>query len=888
MTTAKPQNAGSESADDLIAELAKLMADDMQPQQAQSAPPAPAARPPERAQDKPLPVRIPGGPDPFAAVPPLPEAPRPEQPKLEAGKPEPARTPAPEPVVSRQDEPELPQPEGPSFLRREPTLGAAPKPAAPQPTPQPAAPVVAPQTNAPAQGRGVQFTQVQPRSAEVRSEPRMAETVPFPRAPQPRQEPQLGPRPAAPVPEAQDSTPRVEQGERADRAVERPGATPPREEPLIVAPAARRADADEGGTADDDDFDFDFGGSDRREPERKPQPASAARQEAADVDPIAALIAAELDADPVKRSRMEDEEELAALIAASTGPAPAGRAGSSRPVTTPRPVAREESDSFEVPPVFGFGGRPQAPQPAPAVMPQPVPQPVQMNRANPVPMAAAAPQERQRDPMDEIESLIGDAMRVGLDVDDTPPQPAPVRAQPKPALVTNSVGKGIEPGVALKRGNPQPPKPQTADAAEAAIMAASVASDAQVRRSGDFDEIDRAAEERRARMPKLPKLHRVAKKPAEPDPEPLFDQEKRGGSRQLVGLAVAGTLLLAAGFGLYWVLGMTGNSGTPDGANAPVLTADATPVKQAPEAPTAPPANASGSVVFNEMSGNQAAPEGEQLVPRDETQAGTTDVARIINSESGEAGLANRRVRTVTVRPDGTIVSGDEAVAGAEMLPVDRPNVPSLPTTAADATDLLSGNTALTTADVAAQPTVEPLALTPNTNTTGVLPDGTVVPMPLPRPAVRPTVAAPQASAPAAAPNAGPVTAEIRQPVPSLQGADQSLDLLGGTSQPVALAPAQAQPTQVATAPAPTRASTAAAYAQLSSQRTEADARASMAAIQRRFGGLFNGASPEIQRADLGSRGVYYRVRLPVGSMAQANQICSAVKANGGDCFPSE
>ena len=35
-------------------------------------------------------------------------------------------------------------------------------------------------------------------------------------------------------------------------------------------------------------------------------------------------------------------------------------------------------------------------------------------------------------------------------------------------------------------------------------------------------------------------------------------------------------------------------------------------------------------------------------------------------------GLANRKVRTVTVRPDGTIVSSDDSVAGAAKLPVDR------------------------------------------------------------------------------------------------------------------------------------------------------------------------------------------------------------------------
>ncbi len=59
-------------------------------------------------------------------------------------------------------------------------------------------------------------------------------------------------------------------------------------------------------------------------------------------------------------------------------------------------------------------------------------------------------------------------------------------------------------------------------------------------------------------------------------------------------------------------------------------------------------------------------------VARDVTEVAATDT---------EGGLASRKVRTVTDRPDGTIVSGDDAVAGAEELPVDRPNVLAVPST---------------------------------------------------------------------------------------------------------------------------------------------------------------------------------------------------------------
>ena len=162
-----------------------------------------------------------------------------------------------------------------------------------------------------------------------------------------------------------------------------------------------------------------------------------------------------------------------------------------------------------------------------------------------------------------------------------------------------------------------------------------------------------------------------------------------GGMRQYVGMAVAGTLLLAAGFGLYWVLGM-GRGG--DG-EAPVLQADATPVKEA--APATPAAtDTQGSVVFNEIDGSSTA---DQTNSSSRVTTAPTppiaDVARTVGDEGdgrSESELANRKVRTVTVRPDGTIVSGDEAVAGNEALPVDRPTVPDLPGADVQPSELLA------------------------------------------------------------------------------------------------------------------------------------------------------------------------------------------------------
>jgi hypothetical protein len=74
------------------------------------------------------------------------------------------------------------------------------------------------------------------------------------------------------------------------------------------------------------------------------------------------------------------------------------------------------------------------------------------------------------------------------------------------------------------------------------------------------------------------------------------------------------------------------------------------------------------------------------------------------------------------------------------------------------------------------------------------------------------------------------------------------------------------------------------AFIHLASQRTEEDALATANQIAARFGPLFDGESLEVQKADMGSRGMYYRVRVPAASHERAAEICGEIKAGGGDC----
>ena len=658
------------------------------------------------------------------------------------------------------------------------------------------------------------------------------------------------------------------------------------------------------------DFHFDFGfaqsppqsATPPRPIPPQPQPTAPAMlaQAAADLaaDPIAALIEADM-AEPEPSPQFEDaDDETGEAETEASEPvrtqvvtqlrtvtaAPAARAttiaqvspGVPKPATnTPIPLKpvsvtprAPESDRFAISPGVGLNMRPQPGQSLSA--PQ--------ARA-PEPRPAVADDS---DPMSEIESLIGEAVRVEL-------SPGPVRVQTA-QQVTAKVA--LEPEEDLEReiATHPAPAPQPAPvvpplstqfaprranlkddtssrSAEDAILAAAAASGAEVGRMEPS-----VGDESPYRRLKV---------------KPQRSGFLSGGVRQYVGMAVAGTLLLAAGLGLYWVLNM-GRLANTTGANAPQLTADATPVKEKPAATTKPATDAAKSPVLAKMDNAAPTPSSEQLVSTDQaTPAVTRDVTPAATDDS-ENGLANRKVRTVTVRPDGTIVSGDDAVAGGEELPVDRPNVPAVPST--EATNLLGNSTQTADASPAlAAPTTPliPAATSTGTQVAEAQPviDPTVVaPTPMQFP-VRTSLAAKPQTTQSTAPSNSSVNALVGAQTPNGQ-----IDLLGGgndaaattaTQQVASTKPVQAKPTP---APAATGGG-AAAYVQLSSQPSQADAQASVKTMTAKYGSLFGGGKLTIQQVDLGQKGIRWRVRLPASSLGDAAGICSQIKAQGGDCF---
>jgi SPOR domain len=139
-----------------------------------------------------------------------------------------------------------------------------------------------------------------------------------------------------------------------------------------------------------------------------------------------------------------------------------------------------------------------------------------------------------------------------------------------------------------------------------------------------------------------------------------------------------------------------------------------------------------------------------------------------------------------------------------------------------------------------------------------------------PRPAAAP--AAPKAATASAARNGGPISLE---PQPSEPAAAPAARTRTAAAPP---APARA-------APEATESTAGGFVVQLSSQKSEAEAQSSFRSLQAKFPNELGDLQPIIRRADLGSKGVFYRTLVgPFASAQEASQFCASYKAAGGQC----
>jgi len=137
---------------------------------------------------------------------------------------------------------------------------------------------------------------------------------------------------------------------------------------------------------------------------------------------------------------------------------------------------------------------------------------------------------------------------------------------------------------------------------------------------------------------------------------------------------------------------------------------------------------------------------------------------------------------------------------------------------------------------------------------------------------------------------AAPPVRHAAAPVPS----NAPLSLSPDATDATAAAPAARAPMRTATVAALAQtASTRTAqpatggYAvQVSSQRSEAEAQAAFRSLQAKYPNQLGGRQALIHKVELGAKGTYYRAMVgPFASANEANELCSGLKAAGGQCL---
>jgi hypothetical protein len=324
-----------------------------------------------------------------------------------------------------------------------------------------------------------------------------------------------------------------------------------------------------------------------------------------------------------------------------------------------------------------------------------------------------------------------------------------------------------------------------------------------------------------------------------PEEDDYYEDEQP--SRRRMGiLVIAGVFALAVigtagAFGYRALFGSSSVSAPP-----PVIKAEPSPSKVVPAA-----ANPQSSKQITDRVNDNG--PGEKLVSREETPVPITpqpndqpQSAMPGPQGNGVVGAEPKKIRTIPIRPDQGTTPPEQA---------QQPAPPQPPAAAQ--------------APVRVVPTAKPAQPAP--------------------PAAADTANAEPASAPRqAAPRA--------QSQPGPASAPHSANAPLSLSPDAAPARAPARPTAAPVARTasvtPAAASGGGSYlVQVSSQRSEAEAQSAFASLQAKYPGQLGGKQPVIRKVDIAGKGTYYRAMVSAGDSAEANQMCSGIKAAGGSCL---
>lgn len=431
-----------------------------------------------------------------------------------------------------------------------------------------------------------------------------------------------------------------------------------------------------------------------------------------------------------------------------------------------------------------------------------------------------------------------------------------------------------------------------------------------------FDEFERALEDDFRSMLSQPL------KPAQagsPVPQPLSGTRglDRGTFRSILMAAAATGVIAVVGLGGYMYFN---ESGTVIGTGEPrIITADKGPVKVVPENKGGVTVPNQDKAVYDRVAGKEAetvkqstlvtteeepldvvqktlVPENtidaEAELPPVATPVEDTRDARLLPADGASqspgtdtegnapGGVAVRKVRTMIVKADGTLVPREDPVPAAPAQ--DSQVAAALPAPSAAPLGTATQNTDLRDQTDTAAADTQPAQVPVETAAAS---------------------ADQPASAEALATVANsdvPVTAPVRTvkttsvsdnaPIPTARPSDQPVNVVGAVTENGNVRPVE-QPQQTASidaaaaAPAPV---TGSYGVQISSLPSEADAKATIPRMASKFGSVLGGRSIGIRKADIPGKGTFYRLRVDVGSKADAIALCSRLKAAGGTCLVSK
>jgi hypothetical protein len=249
--------------------------------------------------------------------------------------------------------------------------------------------------------------------------------------------------------------------------------------------------------------------------------------------------------------------------------------------------------------------------------------------------------------------------------------------------------------------------------------------------------------------------------------------------------------------------------------------------------PQPAPANALPQAVSSDLPGVTPPAKSEDRIAQVLQDSDVDDSVEV-------AAVAPRKVRTMIVKADGTLVPREEPEPVAEA-PTAAP-APAAKANAAESAPEATG-------------TVPPTEATSNT-----------------------VAAAPSANAsqaPAAVETAASATPNS-VPLAPARPSDQPVDIVG-----------EVKADKVAALTAPSGANGAWSM-QIASQPSEAAAQSSYQDLLRRYGSVLEGHQANIVKAEIAGKGTFWRVRVPAGSRSDAIKLCESYKSAGGNCFVSK